>query len=43
MEAILYKAEIEKTFTNVRTFSYSEKKANPYDEEHINAFLDAIN
>lgn len=34
--------EIETTFSNVRTFSFNEKKNPILDEEKINSFLDAI-
>ena len=42
MESVSHKLEIEKTFSNVRFFSFSEKKSPLLDEERINSFLDSI-
>lgn len=42
MEAIYYKKEIKKTFSDIRTVSFEEKKSSLMQEEQINAFLDAI-
>jgi hypothetical protein len=42
MECLTYKSEIESTFSNVRTFSFNEKKSPLFDHEKINAFLDTI-
>ncbi|MCK4661556.1 MAG: hypothetical protein KAT68_01720 [Bacteroidales bacterium] len=42
MECVSHKLEIEKTFSNVRTFSFNEKKSPLLDEERVNSFLDAI-
>jgi len=43
MEAIYYKKEIKKTFSDIRTVSFEEKKSSLMQEEQVNAFLDAIN
>src|SRR5690606_6943666 len=37
-----YKSETVDTFSNVRSFSFQEKKAPLLDEEKVNSFLDAI-
>jgi hypothetical protein len=42
MECITPKMEIEKTFSNVRIFSFNEKKSPLFDENRANSFLDAI-
>ncbi len=42
MEAIYYKKEIKKTFSDIRTVSFEEKKSSLMQEEQVNAFLDAI-
>lgn len=42
MKTSICKAEIEKTYSNVRNLSYNEKKSPLLTEEHINHFLDAI-
>jgi hypothetical protein len=42
MECLSHKSEISKTFSSVRNFSFEEKKVSIYDEERMNAFLDAI-
>lgn len=42
MECISPRLEIEKTFSNVRTFSFVEKRSPLLDEEKVNSFLDAI-
>ena len=42
MECVSHKLEIEKTFSNVRAFSFNEKKSPFLDEERVNSFLDAI-
>ena len=42
MKVISHKAEIENTFSSVRTISFNEKKSPLLDEEKVNAFLDAI-
>lgn len=42
MEAIYYKKEIKKMFSDIRTVSFEEKKSPLMQEEQINAFLDAI-
>jgi cell division septum initiation protein DivIVA len=42
MECLSHKSEISNTFSSVRNFSFEEKKVSIYDEERINAFLDAI-
>lgn len=42
MESLTHKAEIERTFSSVRSFSFQEKKSSILDEEKVNVFLDAI-
>lgn len=42
MECLSHKSEITNTFSTVRNFSFEEKKVSLYDEEKVNAFLDAI-
>jgi|SRR5690554_3056586 len=42
MENISHKSEIIDIFSNVRNFSFEEKKAPILNEERINALLDAI-
>ncbi len=42
MECLSFKSQISDTFSSVRNFSFEEKKASLYDEEKINALLDAI-
>lgn len=42
MECFSYKSEIVDTFSNVRSFSFQEKKAPLFNEERVNSFLDAI-
>jgi cell division septum initiation protein DivIVA len=42
MEALYYKKEIKRTFSDIRTVSFEEKKSSLMQEEQINAFLDAI-
>ena len=42
MECLSHKAEIIKTVSDVRAFSYSEKKSPVFDERRLNHFLDAI-
>lgn len=42
MECLSHKSEISNTFSSVRNFSFEEKKVSIYDEERMNAFLDAI-
>lgn len=42
MECLSHKSEIANTFSNVRDFSYREKRNPILDEEKINSFLDAI-
>jgi hypothetical protein len=42
MDCLSHKSEISKTFSSVRNFSFEEKKVSLYDEERMNAFLDAI-
>ena len=42
MECLSYKSEIVDTFSNVRSFSFQEKKASLLDEEKVNSFLDVI-
>lgn len=42
MEGSSYKSEIVDTFSNIRSFSFQEKKAPLLDEERINLLLDAI-
>lgn len=42
MDCGTQKSEIKDTFQEVRNFSFAEKKATSFDENGINAFLDAI-
>lgn len=42
MECLSHKSEIVDIFSNVRSFSFQEKKAPSFNEERINSFLDAI-
>jgi hypothetical protein len=42
MECLSYKSEIVDTFSNVRSFSFQEKKTPLLDEDGVNSFLDAI-
>jgi hypothetical protein len=42
MDCLSHKSEISKTFSSVRNFSFEEKKVSIFDEERMNAFLDAI-
>ncbi len=42
MDCVSQKSEITHTFHEVRNFSFAEKKSTSFDEEGINAFLDAI-
>lgn len=42
MECLSHKSEISNTFSSVRNFSFEEKKFSIYNEEKMNAFLDAI-
>ncbi|HEV8081845.1 MAG TPA: hypothetical protein VGP55_01505 [Chitinophagaceae bacterium] len=42
MERLSFKSQISDTFSSVRNFSFEEKKASLYNEEKINALLDAI-
>jgi hypothetical protein len=42
MECLSQKSEISNTFSSVRNFSFEEKKFSIYNEERMNAFLDAI-
>jgi hypothetical protein len=42
MECLSHKSEISNTFSSVRNFSFEEKKLSVYNEERMNAFLDAI-
>lgn len=42
MEYLSHKSEIVNTFSNVRSFSYQEKKTPLMDEERVNLLLDAI-
>jgi histidyl-tRNA synthetase len=42
MECLSHKSEIVNTFSNVRSFSYQEKKTPLMDEERVNSLLDAI-
>jgi len=42
MESLSYKSEIADTFSNIRNFSYQEKKSTQLDSEMTNRFLDAI-
>lgn len=42
MECLSHKSEIVNTFSNVRSFSFQEKKTPLMDEERVNSLLDAI-
>lgn len=42
MECLSYKSEIIETFSDVRSFSFQEKKAPLLDEEMVNSLLDKI-
>jgi polyribonucleotide nucleotidyltransferase len=42
MEFLSHKSEIADTFSNVRSFSFQEKKTPILDEESVNFLLDAI-
>ena len=42
MECSSHKTEIVNTFSNVRSFSFQEKKVPLLDEEKVNSFFDAI-
>ena len=42
MDCLSHKSEIVDTFSNVRSFSFQEKRAPLLDEERVNSFLDAI-
>lgn len=42
MECTSHKSIIEETFSNIRAFSYDEKKSVAIDEHKINAFLDKL-
>jgi hypothetical protein len=42
MECLSHKSEISNTFSSVRNFSFEQKKFSIYNEERMNAFLDAI-
>ncbi|NBC58537.1 MAG: hypothetical protein GVY05_09705 [Bacteroidetes bacterium] len=42
MESLSYKSEIADTFSNIRNFSYQEKKSSQSESEMTNQFLDAI-
>lgn len=42
MECLSYKSEIVDIFSNIRSFSFQEKKTPTFNEEKINSFLDAI-
>src|SRR5690554_5883870 len=42
MECLSHKSEIVNTFSNVRSFSFQEKKTPLLDEERVNSLLDAI-
>ena len=42
MECLSHKSEIVDTFSNVRNFSFQEKKVPLLDEERANSLLDAI-
>ena len=43
MKCIAEREVLRNTYTNVRNFSFEEKRSELFDEEKINAFLDAIN
>src|SRR5690606_17368376 len=42
METLAHRSEISDTFSNVRIFSFQEKKSPFLDEESTNVLLDAI-
>ena len=42
METLEYKSKISETVSEVRSFSFSEKKESVMDEEMVNTFLDTI-
>lgn len=42
MEPLSYKSEIVDTFSNVRIFSFQEKKTPLLNEERVNSLLDSI-
>jgi len=42
MQATDYKSRITETVSEVRSFSFSEKRESVIDEERVNAFLDTI-
>lgn len=42
MECTSHKSIIEDTFSNIRAFSYDEKKSTAIDEHKINNFLDTL-
>lgn len=42
MECLSNKSEIANTFSNVRSFSFQEKKSPLLDQERVNSVLDAI-
>lgn len=42
MECLSHKSEIVDTFSNIRSFSFQEKKTPLMDEDRVNSFLDAI-
>lgn len=42
METLEYKSRISEAVSEVRSFSFNEKKESVIDEEKVNAFLDAI-
>lgn len=42
METLSFKSELSKAFSNVRRFSFEEKKASIYTEDRVNALLDSI-
>lgn len=42
MECLSFKSQISDTFSSVRNFSFEEKKDSIYNEEKVNALLDAI-
>lgn len=42
MECLSYKSEIADTFSNIRSFSFQEKKTPLMNEDRLNSFLDAI-
>ncbi|QFZ55164.1 hypothetical protein FEZ18_10330 [Oceanihabitans sp. IOP_32] len=42
MECLSHNSEIVNTFSNIRSFSYQEKKTPLIDEKRVNSILDAI-